>query len=150
MSTTFTSAISYIDKTRICLHGSRIIWYSCRLIVTRRVSHVEQEQLLLPDHVSSPPVISGVHVAWSLVFCVVYCRSLFVHLFFGHCVVCPSIYGSWLPLWYLRFTAADYPFDTLDLRHLITPLAPSNFSYKHQAWQHINPGSNPFRCVWQM
>jgi hypothetical protein len=37
----------------------------------------------------------------------------------GHCVVCPSsLYGCWLPLWYLvaivlsvlRFTASDYPF----------------------------------------
>jgi hypothetical protein len=46
----------------------------------------------------------------------------------GHCIVCPSIYGYWLPfdifwplhclsfdlrllitLWYLRFTATDYP-----------------------------------------
>ena len=29
---------------------------------------------------------------------------------FDHCVVCPSLnYGFWLPLWYLRFTASDYP-----------------------------------------
>ena len=35
---------------------------------------------------------------------------------FGHCIVCPSIYGLWLPLWYLLtivlsvlpFTACDY------------------------------------------
>jgi hypothetical protein len=39
----------------------------------------------------------------------------------GHCVVCPSVYGFWLPLWYLvaivlsvlRFTASDYPFGIL-------------------------------------
>jgi hypothetical protein len=58
---------------------------------------------------------------------------------FGHCVVCPSsIYGFWLPLWYLlvivlsvlRFTASGYPFGifwslcclSFDLRLLITPL----------------------------
>ena len=58
---------------------------------------------------------------------------------FGHCVVCPSIYGFWLPLWYLlvivlsvllRFAASDYPFGifwslcclSFDLRLLITPL----------------------------
>jgi hypothetical protein len=50
----------------------------------------------------------------------------------GHCVVCSSsIYGFWLPLWYLRFTDSDYPFGILwplcclfffDLRILITPL----------------------------
>jgi hypothetical protein len=59
----------------------------------------------------------------------------------GHCVVCSSsIYGFWLPLWYLvaivlsvrlRFMDSDYPFGILwplcclfflDLRILITPL----------------------------
>ena len=57
---------------------------------------------------------------------------------FDHCVVCPLIYGFWLPLWYLLaivlsvlwFTASDYPFGifwplcclSFDLRLLITPL----------------------------
>ena len=33
-----------------------------------------------------------------------FCRSLFVlcTFSFGHCVVCSSIYGFWLPLWYLQ------------------------------------------------
>jgi hypothetical protein len=61
---------------------------------------------------------------------------------YGHCVVCPSLYGCWLPLWCLvvivlsvsvlfRFTAADYPIGVLwplcclsfALRLLITPLS---------------------------
>ena len=39
------------------------------------------------------PVFNGVHVARTLVFCVMFCRSLFVllYFYFGHCVVCPSI-----------------------------------------------------------
>ena len=45
---------------------------------------------------------SRVRVAWPLVFCVVLCRLLFVLLSFGHCVVCPLIYGFWLPVWYLQ------------------------------------------------
>ena len=32
------------------------------------------------------------------------CRSLFVLLSFFHCIVCPSIYGCWLPLWYLQIS----------------------------------------------
>ena len=41
---------------------------------------------------------------------------------FDHCIVCSSIYGFWLPLWYLLaivlsvlllFTASDYPFGIL-------------------------------------
>ena len=30
---------------------------------------VEQEHLILPEHLSSPPVFSEVHVTWSLVLC---------------------------------------------------------------------------------
>jgi hypothetical protein len=62
----------------------------------------------------------------------------------GHCIVCPSIYGSWLSLWYhvaivlsvLRLTAPGYPFGILwplycmsffDLRLLVIPL----ISYGH-------------------
>jgi hypothetical protein len=58
---------------------------------------------------------------------------------FGHCVVCPSIYGFWLPLWYLLaivlsvllpYTNSDYPFGIFwslcclsffHIRILITP-----------------------------
>ena len=46
------------------------------------------------------PCFSGVHVARSLVFCVVFCRSFFFCCFcpfsFGHCVCPSSIYGSLL------------------------------------------------------
>jgi hypothetical protein len=51
----------------------------------------------LPEHLSSPLVCSGISVARSLVFCVVFCRSLFVFLSlsFGHCIVfSSSIYGN--------------------------------------------------------
>jgi hypothetical protein len=48
--------------------------------VTLQVSQVEQELPTLPEHLSSPPVFSEVHVARSLVFCVCFvdrCLSLF-------------------------------------------------------------------------
>ena len=46
----------------------------------------------------------GICVAQSFIFCVVGCRSLFdlCPFSFGHCIICPSIYGLWLPLWYLQ------------------------------------------------
>jgi len=50
------------------------------------------------------PVFSGVFVTRSLVLCVCFvdrCLS-FCTFSFGHCVVCSSIYGFWLPLWYLQ------------------------------------------------
>jgi hypothetical protein len=46
----------------------------------------------------SPLVFSWVHAARSLVFCLSSCRSLFMLLSFDH----SSIYGFWLPLWYLQ------------------------------------------------
>ena len=58
--------------------------------------------------VSSCPVFSGVRVPWSLVFCVMFCRSLLVLLSFFHCVFFPSsIYGFWLPLWYFQTILVD-------------------------------------------
>ena len=67
----------------------------------RRVSLVEQELFTLPGHLSSPPVFSGVRVTRSLVLYVCFvdrCLS-----FCTFCVVCSSsIYGFWLPLWYLQ------------------------------------------------
>jgi hypothetical protein len=69
------------------------------------MSLVEQELLTLPEHLSSPPVFSGVRVTRSLVLYVCFvdrCLSFFPFSF-GHCVFCSSsIYGFWLPIWYLQ------------------------------------------------
>ena len=86
------------------------------------MSLVEQELLTLPDHLSSPPVYSGIRVTQSLVLyvcvvdrCLSFCTFSFGHCVvcsssFGHCVVCSSsIYGFWLPLWYLQtLLSCDY------------------------------------------
>ena len=69
------------------------------------VALVEQELLILPEHLSSPPVFSGVRVTRSLALCVCFvdrCLS-FCTFSFGHWVVCSSSnYGFWIPLWYLQ------------------------------------------------
>jgi len=68
---------------------------------------VEQELLILPEHLSSPPVFSGVRVTRSLalyVCCVDRCLS-FCTFSFGHCVL------------------------FFDIRFLIAPLVSSNYSY---------------------
>jgi hypothetical protein len=76
------------------------------------VSLVKQELPTHPKHLRSSPVSSGVRVTWSLVFCVVLCRSLFVLLYFF----------IW-PLCCLSF---------VDLRIQITPLVSSRSSYMSQ------------------
>jgi len=75
------------------------------VVLTWRVSLVEQELLTLPEHLRSSPVFSGIRVTRSLVLyvCFVYRCLSFCTFPFGHCVVCSSsIYGFWLPLWYLQ------------------------------------------------
>ena len=55
--------------------------------------------------VHRPPVFSGVRVTRSLVLrvCSVNRCLSFCTFSFGHFIVCPSsIYGFWLPLWYLQ------------------------------------------------
>jgi len=77
----------------------------------RRMSLGEQELLILSEHLSSPPVFSGVHVTRSLVLYVSFVDSClsFCTFSFGHCVVCSSsIYGFWLPPWYLQTILASY------------------------------------------
>ena len=79
-----------------------IIWFETRL--PWRVSLVEQEQLTPPEHLTSLPVFSGVPVTRSLVLYICFvdrCLS-FCAVFLSNCFVCSStIYGFWLPLWYL-------------------------------------------------
>jgi hypothetical protein len=84
-------------------HSRLITGFVTRL--TRRVPLVEQGLPTLPGHLSSPLVFSGVRVTRSLVLYVCFvdrCLSFWTFSF-GHCVVCSSsIYGFWLPLWYLQ------------------------------------------------
>jgi hypothetical protein len=56
--------------------------------VTRRFPLVEQELLILPEHLRYPKVFSGVRVARSLVLCGVFCRSMFILLSFFFWPLC--------------------------------------------------------------
>ena len=92
-------------KCSTCLsfpHSWLITGFVTRL--AQRMPLVVQELLSLPEHMSSPPVFSGVRVTRSSVLCVCFvdCCLFFCPFSFGHCVVCLSIYGFWLPLWYLE------------------------------------------------
>ena len=70
------------------------------------MSHAEQELPTLPENLTSSPVFNGLRVVRSLVFCVVFCRTLFAHLIillFDHCFVhSSSFFGFWLSFWYLE------------------------------------------------
>ena len=62
--------------------------------VTRRMPIVEQELLTLPENLISYPIFSGVRIAQSLAFCVVFLLVL-LSFFFGNCIVC-LFYGLWV------------------------------------------------------
>ena len=92
ISTNTSSAKIYIEEalylfTYITVqHYFYFRWCLCRQIVIR-------------------PIFSGVYVAQSLGFRVVFSRYLhnIYHLFLDHCIVCPSsIYVFRFPLWYLE------------------------------------------------
>ena len=101
----------YLIITRICStcrktsrsfpHSWLITGFVTR--VARRMSLVEQEPLTLQEHLSSPPVFSGVRVTRSLVFCVMFFRSLFV------------LFLSAVMLSVLRFMDSDCPFGIFKL-----------------------------------
>ena len=63
---------------------------------------VEQELFTLPEHPSPYVIYCGVCVVRSLIFCVVFCRSLFVLSPFFHLVIVLSML--------LQFEVSDYPF----------------------------------------
>ena len=71
---------------------------------------MEQEPLILPEHLSSPPVFSAVRVTRSLVFYVqkyMFCRSFFVLLYLFLLAIVLSVL--------LRYTDSDYPFGIFKL-----------------------------------
>jgi len=76
----------YVLTNTGVLHDFHIKWCSCRLTVTRRVSHLEQELLTRPEHLSSPPVFNEVRVARSLfsVYCFVDCCLSFCSFSLWH------------------------------------------------------------------
>ena len=91
LSLIFVIVCDLFEWKRICL----IIGFVTRL--PRRVQLVEQELLTLPEHLSSPPVFSGVRFTRCLVLCVCFvdrCLS-FCPISFSHYIICPSsIYAS--------------------------------------------------------
>ena len=95
--------VPLVSNCRSFRHSWLITGFVTRL--TRRVPPADHELLTLPEHLSSPPVFSGVRVTRYLVLYVCFidrCLS-FCPFSFGHCVIySSSIYGFWLPLWYLQ------------------------------------------------
>jgi hypothetical protein len=106
-----TRRTGFIVQLAIKIYFSNKVCLTIRKITIKiRVFLRYQLQPLKPDPLKKTPVSkscinSGVRVTRSLVLYVCFvdrCLS-FCTFSFGHCVVCSSsIYGFWLPLWYLQ------------------------------------------------
>ena len=98
----FMFLASYCDVHLFCrgftLYVCYLYLYQMVFVLVKcNTSLVKQKLITIHEHPTSSPIFSGVRVSQSLVVCVVFCRSLFVLLpfcrfYFGHCIVCPSIY----------------------------------------------------------
>ena len=96
-----TMAMFLLSKSQSDLFAHSYLITVCLTRVTRRVPLVLQELFTLQQILSR--IFSGVRIPKSLVFYLVFCRSLSVHLSFRHCVVCLAmIYDFSLPILYLQ------------------------------------------------
>ena len=87
--------------------SSRHIQHTYRCVVPHVIFIlVEQELLTLPEHLRLPQVFNGVRITQSQVFCVMFCRSLFVLLSFFYWPLCCLL---------LLFTDSDCPFGIFNL-----------------------------------
>ena len=82
-------------------HRFNLMYKNCNINYKIKAQHTNA--LIIIAEIA-PLVCIGVRVTRSSVLCVCFvdrCLS-FCTFSFGHCVVCSSIYGFWLPLWYLQ------------------------------------------------
>ena len=95
----FYHFLHLVNMYIIYLISQLLVWTWCR-----RNKIADLTVFTLPEHLSSPSVFSGVLVTRSVVLCVCFvdrCLS-FCTFSFGHCMVCSSICGFWLPIWFLQ------------------------------------------------
>jgi len=119
--TTNMFCLSNVIRMRSFSHSWFIGGFGKR--VTRRV-------LILPEHLSSPSVFSGLLVDKSLVICVVLCRLLLVFLsFFLSCLMIQTIYLDFSWSFYLQLNST--------LEYLQLCPKKQVFQWTVQEWQAI-------------
>ena len=132
------------NTPRSFLHSWLITRFVTRL--TQRVPLVEQELSSVPEHLSSPPVSSGVRVARSLVLCVCFvdrCLS-FCPFYFSHCAFCTSSIYGFTPLVSPNSSQQENSTHILWIDVMISLFTPMRQGlYKHfsntKEWQTLKP-----------
>ena len=102
-----------------------------------KIPNLTPSLFTLPEHLSSPPVFIGVRVTRSLVLYVCFvdhCLS-FCTFSFGHCVVCSSsIYGFWLPLWYLQALFTEMHVQSQECNVIVSIDFVSFYGFSSPSW----------------
>jgi hypothetical protein len=98
-----TEKMTVVMTTILTNTTAKMLVNVCTRII-RRVSQLERELLTLPEHLSSPPVLSGVRVTRSFVLCV-----------YLEIVVCPFVLFRLTIVSVLRYTDSDCPFGIFKL-----------------------------------
>jgi hypothetical protein len=93
----------YLQKVEDQKGSINLLW-KCRYGKMRGAKGLVSILPEMMGHLNLFLVFGGVRVTRSLAFCVCFVdRCLpFCTFPFSHCVVCPSIYGFWFPLWFLQ------------------------------------------------
>ena len=103
---------------------------------------MEQELSTLPEHLSSPPVLSGVYVTRSFSFICIFCRSLFLLLFFFFWLLCCLFFFDiWIPITPLVSSNSSCLLATLH-----RPLNSTIYRFYHiNLWGFLEPNRD-FQC----
>ena len=87
--------------------------------LTRRMPLVEQELLILPEHIRSPPIFSGVRVTRSLVLHVCFADRCLSFCTFSFGIVLSGLH---------QYTDSDYPFGIFKLFLNVPAITAHNLS----------------------
>ena len=103
---------------------------------------MEQELPTLAEHLSSPPVLSGVYVTRSFSFICIFCRSLFLLLFFFFWLLCCLFFFDiWIPITPLVSSNSSCLLATLH-----RPLNSTIYCFYHiNLWGFLEPNRD-FQC----
>ena len=117
--------------------SSFMTYYRFLTTLTQRVSLVEQELFTLPEHLSSPPVFSGVRVSRSLVWYVCFIDRCFCpFVLFLLAIVLSGL---------LRYTDSDYSFGIFKL--FLISMFVFHLS-RSKKWTHILSGLRKLLSIW--
>ena len=120
-------AISYINRDYRSVKTNCIYWLRVLIILLRKRGNWRLNLVLLKLLVEETGVPRENHIPAASSQWLILSRLLITSLV-------SSVYGFWLPLWYLRCTDYDYLFGIFGIRIMITSLVSSVYGFWLPLW----------------